>query len=249
VSLQYKAGENLSFNVSGYGAFRAPTLYELYRSFRVGNIFTLPNSELKAERLAGGELGANLTGFRGRAALRATLFWSEISRPIANVTLTITPDLTTRQRMNLGTTRSRGAELEGEARLSKNLYLSLGFQLADAQVVRFSVNPLLEGLRVPQVPRQQLTFQARYTLPAGWTVSMQGRAIGAQFEDDRNLLPLAGFWTLDLYFARRIRTGLELFASAENLFNRRYEVALTPSRVLGPPLLWRIGARLDLGNH
>jgi outer membrane receptor protein involved in Fe transport len=78
---------------------------------------------------------------------------------------------------------------------------------------------------------------------------VQGRAIGAQFEDDRNLLPLAGFRTLDLYFARRIGTGLEFFASAENLLNRRYEVALTPTRVLGPPLLWRVGARLGLGNQ
>lgn len=249
VSLQFKAGENLRINASAYAAFRAPTLYELYRSFRVGNIFTLPNSELRAERLAGGELGTNLTGFQGRAALRATLFWSEISRPIANVTLTVAPDLITRKRMNLGMTRSRGVELEGEARLSRNLDLSIGLQLVDARVVSFSANPLLEGLCVPQVPRQQFTFQARYATRGGWIVSAQGRAIGAQFEDDRNLLPLARFLTLDLYCARRIRAGLEFFASAENLFNRRYEVALTPSRVLGPPLLWRIGARLGFGDH
>lgn len=249
VSVQYRVGENLRLNASGYGAFRAPTLYELYRSFRVGNIVTLPNSELRAERLAGGEFGANLTVLRGRAAFRATFFWSEISRPIANVTLTVTPDLITRMRMNLGVTRSRGLELEGEARLSKALSLSVGYQAADAEVVRFSANPLLEGLRVPQVPRRQLTFQVRHAAPGGLTLGVQGRAVGAQFEDDRNLLPMAGFLTLDVYLARRIRPGLELFAAAENLFNRRYEVALTPARVLGPPLLWRVGTRIGLRDR
>lgn len=249
VSLQFRLGKNLKINAAGYGAFRAPTLYELYRSFRVGDIVTLPNNELKAERLAGGELGVNMTGFQGQAAIRATFFWSEISHPIANITLTVTPDLITRKRMNLGTSHSRGLELEGEARLSKNLSLSFGCQLVDARVVNFSANPLLEGLRLPQVPWRQLTFQARYATQGGWTVSMQGRAIGPQFEDDRNLLSLASFLTMDIYIARRIRPGLDLFAAAENLFNQRYEVALTPSRVLGPPFLWRVGARLGLGNH
>jgi outer membrane receptor protein involved in Fe transport len=249
LSLQYRLGNGLKINASGYGAFRAPTLYELYRSFRVGDIVTLPNSELRAERLAGGELGVSLTGFLGHAALRATFFWSMISDPIANVTLAVAPDLITRKRMNLGTSQSRGLELEGEARLSKNLSFSIGCQLVDARVVSFSANPLIEGLRVPQVPWQQLTFQAKYASQGGWTASLQGRLIGAQFEDDRNLLPLAGFVTLDMYVARRIRPGLDLFASVENLLDRRYEVALTPSRVLGPPFLCRVGARLGMGTR
>jgi outer membrane receptor protein involved in Fe transport len=40
----------------GWG-FRAPTLNELYRQFRVGTVLTLANNQLGPEHLVGGELG------------------------------------------------------------------------------------------------------------------------------------------------------------------------------------------------
>ena len=40
--------------------FRAPTLNELYRQFRVGALLTLANEALGPERLIGGELGINV---------------------------------------------------------------------------------------------------------------------------------------------------------------------------------------------
>ena len=39
--------------------FRAPTLNELYRQFRVGTVLTLANNQLGPERLVGGELGVS----------------------------------------------------------------------------------------------------------------------------------------------------------------------------------------------
>ena len=40
--------------------FRAPTLNELYRQFRVGAVLTLANEPLGPERLVGGEAGVNV---------------------------------------------------------------------------------------------------------------------------------------------------------------------------------------------
>ena len=48
---------NISVTGSVYRAFRAPTLNELYRSFRLGNVLTQNNPELDAERLTGAEAG------------------------------------------------------------------------------------------------------------------------------------------------------------------------------------------------
>ena len=50
----YKVNSYLSLLFSAGRAFRAPTLNELYRSFRVGNVLTLANENLQAERLNGG---------------------------------------------------------------------------------------------------------------------------------------------------------------------------------------------------
>src|SRR5689334_24175104 len=52
------------------------SLNELYRSFRVGDTLTLANERLTAERLGGGEAGAQWTGAGGR--LRSEEHTSEL---------------------------------------------------------------------------------------------------------------------------------------------------------------------------
>ncbi len=97
LALLHKLTGNVSLTASGSRAFRAPTLNELYRGFRAGNVFTEANSNLRAERLTGAEGGAIVTGWNQRLMLRGNFFWNEITRPVANVTLSTTPSLITRQ--------------------------------------------------------------------------------------------------------------------------------------------------------
>lgn len=247
LSVTYRPRQSLSLYASAGRAFRQPTLNELYRSFRVGDVLTLSNENLRAERLTNGEAGAALGALGDRLNVRGTLFWSEISGPVANVTLRTQPGLITRQRQNLGRTRSRGAEVEWDARLGEHWALSGGYLFSDARVVRFPVNTALEGLLVPQVARHQLTFQARYANPSVLTVALQGRASGGQFDDDRNQFLLRRFFTLDGLVSRRLARGLDAFLAAENIFDQRYDVGMTPVRTVGPPLLVRVGFRLNLG--
>ena len=89
LGLVFRASPTLSLLASGYGAFRGPTLNELYRSFRVGDTLTLANPDLEAERLRGGEAGALVT--RGRVSLRLTAFDAEVDGAVANVTVAIRP--------------------------------------------------------------------------------------------------------------------------------------------------------------
>lgn len=249
LSVLYKPAENLSLYASMSRAFRQPTLNELYRSFRVGDVLTLSNENLRAERLTGGETGIRVNSFNQKLNLRAAFFWTEMTRPVANVTLTVAPGLITRQRQNLGRTRSRGVEIEGEAHVTNRLTISGGYLLADATVLSFPANRALEGLLIPQVARHQLTFQARYVNPSLITFGFQGRAHGAQFDDDQNRFRLEKYFTLDALASRRITRHLEGFAAFENIFNQRYSVGLTPVRTVGAPRLMRFGIRLRLGTR
>lgn len=249
VSLMHKLTENVSLMVSGYRAFRAPTLNELYRSFRVGNVLTQANVNLRAERLTGGEAGISAAAFDKKLNIRGTFFWSEIVRPIANVTLSVTPALITRQRQNLGRTRSLGLEVEAEARVTNTVSLSAGYQFLDATVLKFPANTSLEGLFIPQVPRHLLTFQARYSNPRVLTFALQGRAASTQFDDDQNLLPLDPYFALDALALRSLGKGFEVFGAFENLTGQRYDIGRTPVRTIGPPLLARIGLRFELGKR
>jgi outer membrane receptor protein involved in Fe transport len=248
-SVVYKFNEQLAAVFAVFNSFRAPTLNELYRSFRVGNVLTLANENLRAEKLKGVEAGLRWSSWQNRFEMQSNFFWNDISQPVANVTLQTTPTLITRQRQNLGSTRARGLEVRSEVRFDKDWDLSAGYLLADSTVVSFPVNPQLEGLRVPQVPRHQFTFQLRYLNPSVITVAFQGRAASTQFDDDQNLFPLGSYFTLDTYVSRRLREKVELFCAVENLLNQRYEIGKTPVTTLGPPILVRVGFKVQLGAH
>ena len=245
VSLIRSLNRNLTATASIYRAFRAPTLNELYRSFRLGSILTQNNAALRAETLTGGEAGVTLSTSEGKFNVRGTFFWSQTSDPVANVTLSVTPTLITRQRQNLGETRSRGVELDAVARLSNSWQLSGGYAFTDSTVLDFPADTTLQGLRVPQVAQHQFTSELRYFNPSRLIVTLQGRFVGQQFDDDQNLLPLGNFGTMNLLLAREFSRGVQGFLAFENLLNTRYAVGRTPVPTLGPPLLFRIGIRLD----
>lgn len=241
LGLLFRASDTLSFSGAGYGAFRGPTLNELYRGFRVGSIVTQANPALTAERLWGGEVGALLT--RGPVALRLTAFDAEVRDAVANVTLEVEDGLVTRQRQNLGRARSKGLEVEGEVRLGSNGALVAGYTLIDSRVKSFPADPSLEGRRLPHIPPHQAVLQARYD--SDWRVGVQARWVGEAYEDDRNSLVLDSAFIFDALVARRVGGGIELFIAAENLFDAAVVVGRTPVRKLGAPRTIRGGIRFS----
>jgi len=246
LSTLLRAKENLVFRASLYRAFRPPTLNELYRNFRQGNTLTLANSGLTAEQLTGAEAGTSYSAWHERLSVRGTLFWSDISDPIANVTLSTTATLITAQRQNLGKTRSRGADLDAEARLSSTVTLSGGWQFVDATVTSFPANSQLVGLRVPHVPRHDLNFQARYSRPHLMTAALEGSYVGSAFDNDQNTLLLRHYFLLDALASRPLGHGMEIFLAGENCLDQRYDVARTPVLTSGPPFLFRAGFRMTI---
>jgi outer membrane receptor protein involved in Fe transport len=237
--------KGVEVSVSTYRSFRAPTLNELYRNFRVGNVVTNANAGLRAERLTGGEAGIGLNSLSERLFVRGNVFWSDIDDSIANVTLSATTALITRQRQNLGAIRARGVELSAVMKFGMRWELSGEYMLTDSTVLRFPANRALEGLLVPQVPRHQFNFQVTY---AGeeWLVSTQGRFVSRQFDDDQNLLPLEKFFTVDAEVTRVLTERVRLFAAFQNLTGSRHQISSTPVFTLGPPVLVRGGVRVTL---
>jgi outer membrane receptor protein involved in Fe transport len=234
LSVLYRATDDLALTASAYRAFRAPTLNELYRGFRVGNVVTLANASLTPERLEAVEAGARWRW------LRATLFSMTTRDTISNVTLSVTQQLITRERQNFGSARSRGAELEGEWHLPHDMRISAGYLFTDTNA---------EGRRIPQVPRNQATMQfllpvAGGQLPAtgnrqpATEVGIQMRLSSSQFDDDLNQFPLRSYVVTDVFASRG------WFAlSVENVFNRRIEAGATPVITLGQPRALHLGIR------
>jgi outer membrane receptor protein involved in Fe transport len=218
-ALLFRANDHLALTAAAYRAFRAPTLNELIRGFRVGNVVTQANDQLGPERLSAFEVGVR------SGPLRATLFSMTTTDTIANVTLSVTPALITRRRENFGSSRSRGAEIDFEQRLGARWTIDAGWLSTDAR--------LSTGKRPPQVPRHQATLQVRFD-----TVGAQLRWSAMQFDDDLNQLPLRGYFVADVFAARG-----HFFIAVENVFDRRVETAATPVITLGQPRAARVGLR------
>jgi outer membrane receptor protein involved in Fe transport len=222
-------------------------LNELYRPFRVGNVLTVANSDLGAERATGREAGV-LAGLGDSISVRATAFDMHATDTVANVTLSTTPALITRQRQNLGEIRSKGVEVDGEARLGSRLVLAAGVTFLDTRVLA-APDPVLVGKRVPQVPRRQGGAQIRYDDPNGFTFGVQARFSASQYDDDLNSLQLGGYWALDALFGHSLNEWVGFFLAGENLTDAEYDVGRTPLRTVGPPRTIRGGLRVRLAGR
>ena len=219
-----------------------PTLNELSRGFRAGNVVTNPNDQLSPERLTGIE-GGLVVGRRSWSA-RGTGFANVLDDAIANLTTKTTPQLITRQRGNSDRIRAIGAEFETEWRPLATLTLNAQVTYTDATFRESVASPGLVGNVVPQVPSWSggcgITWNDQRVL----TLALQTRGSSRAFDDDLNTLPLGRFGVIDLSVGRSLTRSLFVFAAAENLFDAQYDVARTPLRSVGWPRSIRAGVRV-----
>lgn len=229
-----------ALHASAYRAFRPPTLNELVRGFRVGNVQTLANPALVPEQLSGGEVAWHWQA--GPRSVRAVAFLSSMDEAIVNATVAVTPSLITRERRNAGRVRSRGVELETSWRLGRAVSARGALALTDATVVE-AAEAALRGRRVPQVPR----WQAAAGLDANVATvgaSVTVRATGAQFDDDRNQFTLRRAVVADASGWWRPHPRVTVVGAVENVADADYDVGRTPLRTVGTPRLARLGVRV-----
>ena len=243
LTTSYRVGEHTVLYASAYRSFRAPTLNELYRSFRVGNVQTLANPYLQAEHFTGGEGGVRATMLNNRITLYGVGFWGIVTDPVANVTLSTTPQLIVRMRENLGRIQAPGLQAGINYTVTNRIWLSCAYQFIDSTVVSFPANPALVGNQVPLVPKNELVFQGTWAAPQKIFVAIQGRTASNEFDDDQNLLPLGAYFVLSATVSRPLPKGFDVFFQGENLTNSQYDIGRTPVVTLGQPILARIGVR------
>ncbi len=260
---------HFSDRVSAWGAwgagFRAPTLNELYRQFRVGTVLTLANNQLGPERLVGGEAGVNVAVARN-TTWRTTWYDNQITNPVANVTLATTPAQTTQQRQNLGSTEIWGVQTDLEYRFESDWRVTGAYLYNVAKVTDGGVaNAALVGKYLPQVPKNRGTLQLAYGNPKYFNAAIGIQIYGLQYDDDQNVRAvqsaalaeagysttlgagLPGYTTVDITASRAINRNFEVFAGAQNLFNREFFVGTLPDTI-GTPRLVNVGVRIKFGG-
>jgi outer membrane receptor protein involved in Fe transport len=264
VAVMYRITDKVNAWGSVSRGFRAPTLNELYRQFRVGAILTQANPALGPERLTGGEFGVNLLP-TSNTTVRATWYDNRIENPVANVTLTAA----IRQRQNLGRTRVRGFQTDVDYRLGTSWRAGAAYVYNSARVTEYNPTPApaisLVGNFLPQVPKHRGSAQLIYSNPRFATIAADVEVTGRQFEDDQNLLTvpaaaladagydvttmpgLPGFTMVNLSVSSSFTSRAEVFVGAQNLLNQTFFVGLLPTTI-GQPRLFNGGVRVHLGR-
>lgn len=234
----YRTSDELALRGSVYRAFRAPTLNELYRPFQVGTVMTSANAELASETLWGVEAGPQLVV--GPLVARATGFYHGLTDPIFNATVQTGDGSIARMRQNLDAARVAGLELETAWR-HRVWSTALAYTFMNAQVTAARDHAELVGKRLAQVPRHRASAMLAYDDPRIATLVAELRYTSRQFEDDLNALSMGAFAVLDLHARRRIAHGFSLFASGQNLLDRRYVVGRAGVDTLGAPRMFLAG--------
>ena len=234
-------------------AFRAPTLNELYRQFRVGAVTTLANESLGAERLRSVESGVRLA-LSSSTRLRATAFDNVLDDAVSNVTISSSESAVLQQRQNLGRSRVRGVQADVDFRTAPSFGLRAGYLYTDARVDAFAAFPALVGKRLPQVPRHRATAELSYWGPRVLQFTLTVQSAGRQFDDDLNARTLPGdskpglprYALVGLRVSKPIGRAFDLSVSAQNLFDTTYIVGTLPTTIGAPRLVtagirWRVG--------
>jgi outer membrane receptor protein involved in Fe transport len=259
VAALFRASDRVSVWGSVSNGFRAPTLNELYRQFRVGAILTLANEELGPERLTGVEAGVSVAA-TDRVTIRGTVFNNRVKDPVANVSINAVG--TVRQRRNLGSTNIGGFQTDVSYRMNSNWGVS-GAYLFDIAKVHEAETDVsgenLTGKYLAEVPKHRATFQVTYTNPDFVNVAIENQFIGHQFDDDRNeavIFPrlaaktevgLPAYSVTNLTVARTINRNVDIFLGVQNLFGALYYVGTNPTTI-GTPRLINGGIRLKVGR-
>lgn len=239
LGLSWRPADGWVLRGAAYGAYRLPTLNELYRPFRIGTITTEANPGLRPETLRGVEAGLERTAADGLARLRATLFQNDLHDAVGNVTV----NATTRRRENLDHVRVRGLELGGSWRPTRTVELEADYLLSDARVLDGGVfAPALDGRRLAQTPRHTVALGAHWQASSRLAMDARWRWLDVQFEDDLNTLPLAAATRLDVAVHYVPALNWRLTVAVDNVTDATIETGRTSAGVvsIAPPRWARV---------
>ena len=258
LGMSYNFNDNLRARGAFYTGFRAPTLNELYRPFRVRVDITEANPQLEKESLYGGEVGLEYLS-NDNFSFRLTYFLNYLEDPIANATIGFGPGPvdpcgfvpgggTCRQRRNLGQARIGGIEIDGVWKPTEQWSFSASYLYSDSEITDSPEQLELENNRLAQSPKHMFSFSLVWTPSPKWRNSMQLRYTSSQFENDLNTLELDSYAVLDFSIAYKFNKKLEGFFSLENAFDTEFETGIASNGLvsIGAPLLASAGLRWRL---
>jgi vitamin B12 transporter len=251
IGVRYTIDPDLWVRTAAYAGFRAPTLNELYRPFRVGNDVTEANPGLTPEKLYGVE-----GGIGGDAPFhwQGTIFYNQIDDPVLNVTLGKGPATfpiagfivaggTLFQRQNAGEIDAWGVEADASGDITPTLNWRAAFDYTHARVDGGGSAPQLTGLKPAQTPAWTATAGLDWRATDKLTLSNFVRFVTTQYDDDQNTRRIAPGAEWDGRAAWSLGPAEEVYVAVDNIADAKISTGKTADFVtsLSEPRTFRVG--------
>lgn len=225
----YRAPGEIALRASFGNAFRNPTVYDLYRTWRAasGTVFAA-NPNLKPETLLAWEAGL-ARRWNGGLELDAAFYVNNVDGLIYRSTDFATdPRGLYRPVVNAAEARTRGFEASLRAPLASWLFARTGYTWTDAEITRNPALPETVGKRVPQVPAHNASL-GLFAVRNRWTAALTGRYVSRVFSTDANTDRTKGvygaydpFFEADATFSLNLTRHFTFSVNADNLLGRVY---------------------------
>jgi outer membrane receptor protein involved in Fe transport len=251
IGVRYTVNPDFWVRTAAYAGFRAPTLNELYRPFRVGNDVTEANAGLSPEKLYGVE-----GGIGGDAPFhwQGTLFYNQINDPVLNVTLGKGPGSfpiagfiaaggTLFQRQNAGEIDAWGVEADASGDITTTLDWRAALDYTHARVEGGSIAPQLTRLLPAQTPAWTATAGFDWRATDKLTISNFVRFVTTQYDDDQNTRRIAPGAEWDGRAAWSLGPAKEIYVAVDNIADAKIATGKTADFVtsLSEPRTFRVG--------
>jgi iron complex outermembrane receptor protein len=230
-SLSWQITNDWSATASLGGAYRYPTVTELYQAITTGAVLTVPNPNLKPEHALSGELAVERMTMEGK--LRFSLFAENISDALISQSAPLLPGSTTlfNYVQNIDHVRSYGAEASYEQAdvFIPGLTLQGSVTYVDPRIVSDPVFAAAVGKRIPQVPAWRGTLVATYRPDDKWSYTLAARystrVYGTIDNSDiytHTYQGFDGYFVIDARLNYQIDTHWNAAIGIDNLNNRKY---------------------------
>lgn len=227
LALAWKVDPAVTLRSSLGSAFRAPSVYELYRSGKIGTTTYQANPDLKPETVRTLDFGADVRPWEG-GEIKATLFANRMRDLIYTEG---GPSGGTKRRINVDRAESSGVVMSFSQRLGIATRLFGSFTYTDSAIRKNPLNAATratEGKDLTFLPRRQATLGAD-THVGDWTLAANARYASKQFSADDNSDVASGvqgvydaYVVADAKVSYRIDRNFTAALSVDNLFDRDY---------------------------
>lgn len=234
VGLVYKATPNTSIRSSIGQAFRAPTVYDMYRDYISGTNVYAANPNLDPETVTSYEIGIDKKIFE-KGMLSVTAYHSDAKDFIYSITPLDPTNTNYKEKTNVGKVKIQGVETEFNYQLTDHFKFFANYTYNKSTIEKFIADTSLEGNYLTNIPKNKGSVSLSYSNPEIVNAKVTVRYVGDRYSNDANTEAgiYDSYMLVDLKLSKEFTKNFQMTLSADDLFDKGYtEYYNSPGRVI-----------------